>query len=451
MIWMTIEETVNVVVLLIRQAESAMRLGVRGGVGHGPNLAARARRHDEPVNNIDHELLHTADRDPIVRAWTCRHPDEVIRQAVHDAPAGPLSGWSLGVKDVIDTADLPTERGSSIYAGRTTENDAACVALARAAGATVVGKTATTEFALFTPTFTTNPHDPTRTPGGSSSGSAAAVADAQVRAAFGTQTVGSVLRPAAYCGVVGFKPTRELIPTTGVATLSHSFDTVGWLTADVGDSRTLLNALVGDAGFGTAVGPSPRIGVYRSHQWPSAQPEIVELMSSATERLTAAGLDVHEIDPLPHLENVWEAADAILHFDIMRVFAWEAAHHHDAISPLVQKMLARAAHLDTAEVHRARRLLDDARARHTDALVTAGVDVLMTPSAPGVAPPIKTTGDSVFNRLWTSLGVPTIHLPLARVGGLSIGLQFAGTHWNDHDLLDAAHSISGALSDGNSA
>jgi len=135
----------------------------------------------------------------------------------------------------------------------------------------------------------------------------------------------------------------------------------------------------------------------------------------------------------------------------MRVFAWEAAHHHDAISPLVQKMLARAAHLDTAEVHRARRLLDDARARHTDALVTAGVDVLMTPSAPGVAPPIKTTGDSVFNRLWTSLGVPTIHLPLARVGGLSIGLQFAGTHWNDHDLLDAAHSISGALSDGNSA
>ncbi len=401
--------------------------------------------HDEPVNDIDGELLRTEERDPIVRAWVCRHGDDDIRRAVAEAPAGLLRGWSLGVKDVIDTADLPTERGSPIYRGRTTSNDASCVALARTAGAVVVGKTATTEFALFTPTFTTNPHDPTRTPGGSSSGSAAAVADGHVRAALGTQTVGSVLRPAAYCGVVGFKPTRELIPTTGVATLSHSFDTVGWFTRDVGDATTLLDALVGGSGFGASGGTEARIGVYRSHQWGSAEPETDELIADVANRLRVAGHEVRDVEPFPHLDGVWEAADTILHFDIARVFAWEATHHHESISRLVQKMLARAARIDTADVRSARRSLDEARARHSDALAAADVDILMTPSAPGVAPPIATTGDSVFNRLWTSLGVPAIHLPLGDVDGLPVGLQFAGTHWNDHEMLAMTTSINETL------
>ena len=196
-----------------------------------------------PESQLMKELARVADRGEEVQAWVNRHPDELILKEFASAPSGPLKGWTLGVKDVIDTCDLPTERGSSIYSGNQPRNDAACVALAREAGATITGKTVTTEFALFTPNATRNPHDLKRTPGGSSSGSAAAVADMQVRSALGTQTVGSVIRPAAFCGVVGFKPTRQLLPLAGVATLSYAFDTIGWFTRDVADSITMFNAL----------------------------------------------------------------------------------------------------------------------------------------------------------------------------------------------------------------
>ena len=196
-------------------------------------------------DNLADELSRVGERDSVVRAWVTRHDDEKIINAFKTAPDGLLSGWTIGVKDVIDTFDLPTERGSPIYKHHQPVSDAACVAMAREAGAVVTGKTVTTEFALFTPNMTTNPHDSNRTPGGSSSGSAAAVADRQVRAAFGTQTVGSVIRPAAFCGVVGFKPSRRLLPLAGVATLSHTFDTIGWFTKDVADTATMFQAMTG--------------------------------------------------------------------------------------------------------------------------------------------------------------------------------------------------------------
>ncbi len=173
-------------------------------------------------SDVAQELARVAERDDEVRAWVSRHKDNDIIEAVDAATDGLLSGWTLGVKDVINTFDLPPERGSPIYRGNQPLDDAACVALAREAGAVVTGKTVSTEFALFTPNITSTPHDSARTPGGSSSGSAAAVADGQVRSALGTQTVGSVIRPAAFCGVVGFKPTRQLLPMAGVATLSHT-------------------------------------------------------------------------------------------------------------------------------------------------------------------------------------------------------------------------------------
>ncbi len=396
------------------------------------------------MTNLEAELLRVAERDDVVKAWTCRHPDAEILAAARSLPPGPLHGWTLGVKDVIDTADLPTERGSVIHSGRWPGVDAACVAVARQAGAQVVGKTATTEFALFTPTDTTNPHDPTRTPGGSSSGSAAAVADGHVRLAFGTQTVGSVLRPAAYCGVVGFKPTHQLVPLAGVAPLSPSFDTVGWFTNDVADAATVFGVLSGGSEappVGEAAG-APRVGVYRSHQWSAAQPELDGVLAEAGRRLAAAGVEVFELEPLRHLEGFFEAADVVLHYEVARVFAWERAHHHELISPLVQRMLTRADGISHSDHVSARIELERGRRAHDDYLEASGLDALLTPAAPGEAPPLQTTGDSVFNRTWTSLGVPAIALPVGTGPlGLPVGLQLAGRSWRDGRLLEVAARV----------
>jgi Asp-tRNA(Asn)/Glu-tRNA(Gln) amidotransferase A subunit family amidase len=396
--------------------------------------------HDEEVSTHRHvkqQLDRISERDGTVRAWVHRHDDETILSALATAPRGPLSGWTLGVKDVIDTFDLPTERGSPIYAGCTTLNDAACVALAREAGAVVMGKTVTTEFALFTPNVTTNPHNSAHTPGGSSSGSAAAVADGQVRAAFGTQTVGSVVRPAAYCGVVGFKPTHQLVPLTGVATLSHAFDTVGWFTQGVDDAATMFSALTGTAVLTTE--QPLRIGRYRSHQWDAATSETVAVMDSACDALCEQSTEVVELDPLPHLESVFEAANTILHYEIVRVFAWEQTHHYELISDLARKMLVRAKDVTHEQYTAAHLTLIAARREHDEFMAVNAFDALLTPSTPGEAPLIKTTGDSVFNRVWTALGVPAIHLPLAMSPtGLPLGVQLTGRSWRDGDLLASA-------------
>ena len=393
---------------------------------------------------MDEQLTRIRTRDDVVRAWVNRHDDTTLGVAAAAAPAGLLRGWTLGVKDVIDTHDLPTERGSPIYAGRTTPNDASCVAVARAAGAVVVGKTVTTEFALFTPNITTNPHNPDHTPGGSSSGSAAAVADGHVRAAFGTQTVGSVIRPAAYCGVVGFKPTHQLVPLTGVATLSHAFDTVGWFTNSVADAATMLEALTGAQ---VSAGEQRlRLGCYRSHQWDAAAPETADILAATGSALSRAGVEVVDVDPLPHLETVFDAANTVLHYEVARVFAWEREHHYDLISPLVQRMLTRADAISHERYREAHQLLALARDHHERYMIGEGFDAILTPSAPGEAPPIKTTGDSVFNRVWTALGVPTAHVPHG-VGpaGLPVGVQLVGRTWCDAELLAAAAVVEAAI------
>ncbi len=388
-------------------------------------------------NDLIEELERVQTRDSVVRAWVSRHSDDNIIKAFEVAPDGLLSGWTVGVKDVINTFDLPTERGSPIYRGNQPVGDAACVAMAREAGAVVTGKTVTTEFALFTPNITTNPHDPSRTPGGSSSGSAAAVADRQVRAAFGTQTVGSVIRPAAFCGVVGFKPTRRLLPLAGVATLSHAFDTLGWFTRDVADSTTMFQAMTG-------VGASPqdlnrKVGRYLSHQWDAAAPETLDAIDSSCAALEAAGVEVIDVDPLPHLELVFDAANTILHYEIVRVFAWERTHHLDLISELVRKMFVNAAGIDHQDYLEARTVLLSAQIAHQEFMAANHLDALLTPSAPGEAPPLKTTGDSVFNRVWTSLGVPTVHIPVRQgPSGLPVGVQLVGQSWGDQRLLATA-------------
>ena len=396
------------------------------------------------IDDLTFELNRVRERDSIVRAWTARHNDEKIIEAFKVAPEGLLSGWTIGVKDVIDTFDFPTERGSPIYKGHQPVSDAACVALAREAGAVITGKTVTTEFALFTPNKTTNPHDPNRTPGGSSSGSAAAVADRQVRAAFGTQTVGSVIRPAAFCGVVGFKPSRRLLPLAGVATLSHTFDTIGWFTKDVADAATMFQAMTG-AGSPKSKA-TLKVGRYLSHQWEAATPETLKIIDYSCAALNANGVEVVDLDPLPHLDSVFEAANTILHYDIVRVFAWERCYHLNLISDLVSKMFVNASSISHEDYVKAQDILFSARLAHQEFMEANHLDALLTPSAPGEAPLFKTTGDSVFNRVWTSLGVPAIHLPVGLgPAGLPIGIQLTGSSWCDQELLALAARVESNL------
>lgn len=403
------------------------------------------------MSDLEAQLAATVTREPTVRAWVTRHADDSVRRAVAEQTnpeGGLLAGWTLGVKDVIDTIDLPTERGSTIYPGRRTVNDASCVALAKQAGAIVVGKAATTEFALFTPTVTTNPHNPAHTPGGSSSGSAAAVAAGMVRTAFGTQTVGSVIRPAAFCGVVGFKPTHQLIPLTGVATLAQSLDTLGWFTVNVDDAVEVHRAL---AGPGRAEPPDRplRLGLYRSAQWDAAQPEMEGVLARAAEAARELGSDVGEVEPLAHLDGVFDAAHVILQYEMARVFEWERRHHWEKISPLVQKMLSRSDGVTAAHYGEAQATVQAARAAHDSWMADQGIDALLTPSSPGEAPPIATTGDSVFNRTWSALGVPCLHQPTG-VGEhqLPLGVQLTGRRWADDELLGVGRALEAALCPG---
>ncbi len=404
--------------------------------------------HDAAVPDIDANLDAISTHEPAVRAWVCRHDNETIRQAVSEAELaapGPLAGWTLGVKDVIDTIDLPTERGSAIYPGRRTVNDAPCVALAKQAGAVVVGKAATTEFALFTPTVTTNPHNPDHTPGGSSSGSAAAVAAGMVRTAFGTQTVGSVIRPAAFCGVVGFKPTHQLIPLTGVATLAQSLDTLGWFTKTVDDAVQVHRALAGP-GSATAPDRPLKLGLYRSAQWEAAQPEMDGVLTRAAEAVRDSGMTIEDVEPLAHLDGVFDAAHVILQFEMARVFEWERRHYWEKISPLVQKMLTRSDSVTSAHYGEAQTTVQSARAAHDQWMIDQGFDALLTPSSPGEAPPLATTGDSVFNRTWSALGVPCLHQPM-ELGEheLPLGVQLTGRRWADDELLGVGLALEGAL------
>ncbi|MGD9750323.1 MAG: amidase [Acidimicrobiia bacterium] len=398
-----------------------------------------------PVERLEAELDAITRREAEVRAWVARADDDQLRRAVAEAGPGPLHGFTLGVKDVIDTAVLPTECGSPIHRGRLAGADAACVALARRAGAVVSGKTATTEFAVLTPTVTTNPHDRTRTPGGSSSGSAAAVASAMVRVAFGTQTAGSVIRPASFCGVCGFKPTFNLVPVTGVHPVAASLDTVGWFATTVADVAAVHEALTGEVPH--AAQERWRVGLYRSHQWDAADADTVAALDRAATVLRQAGATVTEVPPFDALAGAAEAATTIMVREAARSFAWERAEHEVLLSSGLRKLLAQGDACTPDAYAGAQRAAQRARDGFDAAM--AGFDVLLTPAVVGEAPPIATTGDPVFCRVWTMLGVPALTVP-AGTGraGLPVGVQLVGARWEDRTVLAAGASLERALGGG---
>ncbi len=393
-------------------------------------------------------LDRIAVREPVVRAFAAIDPGAVLREA-HALDAGPrrgsLHGVPIAVKDVLDTAGLPTAMGSPIFAGHQPRADAACVALARAAGALVLGKTVTAEFAFVHPGPTTNPHNPAHTPGGSSSGSAAAVAAGMVPLAIGTQTGGSVLRPAAFCGVVGFKPSFGLIHRGGLKLMAESLDTIGVFARSVADVALLLPVLAALPAPPPATPRPPRIGLCRVHPWTLASPETRAVVEETAARLAEAGAEVLDITLPPAFEELLEVRARINDFEIARALAWEFHAERPRLSPRLAAAIEAGRTVPLAAYRAAQAAAMAARAAFPAAM--AGCDTLLVPGAQGEAPEgLASTGDSRFQGAWTLLHGPALGLPVRRgPKGLPLGIQLVAPAGRDDSLLGAGRWVEAAL------
>ena len=394
--------------------------------------------------------LDRAAEHASVRAWIWLDPEQALAQAREADRAGRpglLSGLPIGVKDIIDTADMPTGHGSPIYQGNRPFADAACVALLRMAGGTIIGKTVTTEFANRFPGDTVNPHNPAHTPGGSSSGSAAAVADFQVPAALGTQTGGSVIRPSAFCGVVGYKPSFGEFSRAGIKLQCHNLDTLGIICRTVEDippvRAAILDAKRRDIDSGVS---APHIGLCRTPAWDRADAATRALIESTAAKLSAKGARVSEIRFAPEFANILEHHRRIFNFEAARNYAYEYEQHHDQVSQILRdtvltpgRELPLAAYVEAIETaEKFRRHLDN---------IFSDVDLLLTPSAAGEAPEgLGSTGDPNFNSIWTLAWTPCVTLP-AGTGpkGLPLGIQLVGPRFRDEATIDAAAWVEARL------
>lgn len=398
-------------------------------------------------------LERIAERDGALHAFAHLRPEAALAEAraLDRGPGrGCLHGIPFAVKDIIDTVDLPTELGSPIHAGRRPTADAAVVALTRAAGAVLLGKAVTTEFAHVHPGPTRNPHDPARTPGGSSSGSAAAVAAGMVPFAYGTQTAGSVIRPAAYCGVVGYKPSYGDINPQGMHDNVRSFDTIGVMARAVEDLPLVRAACLAEPPrplSSTEVG-ALRIGFCRTHRWQEADDATRAHLERAAERLAGAGARVEEVSLPGDVAALEAAVRAVAGFEFARCMAYERFAHPDRLSrALLDGRVADGLACDHAGWRAGLATIAEHRRRLADLMREH--DVLMTPSAPGEAPEgLHGTGSAVFNGLWTALHVPALTLPLfTGAAGMPIGLQLVGAMGEDDRLFVAAAAVVSVLRD----
>lgn len=410
-------------------------------------------------------LERIAATEDQIGAFAHLDPDYALEQArerdgqrASGRPIGPLHGVPVAIKDIIDTADYPTECGSPVLAGRRPQSDATVVDKLRAAGAVIIGKTVTTEFAYFQPRKTRNPHDVTRTPGGSSSGSAAAVAAGMVPLAIGTQTNGSIIRPGAFCGVFALKPTHGLVSRHGVLSLSRTLDHVGPFARSLEDIALALEVIAGHdpedpdtrpvatAGIRAIANEdfplAPRIAFVRTPVWDKAD----AATRAAFEQLAQSlGEQCFELELPPYYAAAWEA-----HRDVMAV---EMAHNlgpisdrgGDQVSQIFRDLM-----VEGRKVAATRYLLalDEARAlrRTLDELFVQQCSAILTPAAMGVAPTMETTGSPVFCSLWSLTGLPSVTLPLLKgEGGLPLGVQLVGAPGDDARLLRTANWLVNAV------
>ena len=383
------------------------------------------------------------NRDGEVQAWVHCDAEAALaaaRRIDRDKPGGLLAGIPVGVKDVIDTVGMPTGCNSPIYRNHVPVADAACVALTRAAGGIVLGKTVTTEFASRTPGPTRNPLNLAHTPGGSSSGSAAAVADFMVPLAFGTQTGGSTIRPAAYCGITGYKPSYGTINRAGLKQLAESLDTIGVMARSVEDCALLTHAVSARAmpDFANRLPRPPRIGLLRTSRWQDASAPAQQALEEAAKRLAMKDAGVREAELPPEFDHLHEDQVMIMNFEAARALAHERLTAPQLLSEHLRNKLAEYAVKPRALYDEARHRAAAARLRY--AAVFNDIDVFLTPSAPGEAPVgISGTGSSLFNRAWTLLGAPCVTVP-AGYGpqGLPLAVQVVGAFDDDERVLRCA-------------
>jgi Asp-tRNA(Asn)/Glu-tRNA(Gln) amidotransferase A subunit family amidase len=391
-------------------------------------------------------IARIAARDNVVKAFVNFDPDLALAQARAldgGSRRGPLHGVPVGLKDVIDTFDMPTEMGSPLYRGHRPRADASCVALLRRAGAVILGKTATCEFAGSAPPATTNPHNAAHTPGGSSSGSAAAVADYMVPAALGTQTGGSVLRPASFCGIFGYKPTYNTFNKQGVWPAADSIDTVGWLASSIDDIELLTAVLRMQAPQPPRkLATAPRIGLCRTEIWDSAAPESKAAVEDAAARLGKAGATLCEIELRKPFAGLHAVARSTINFyerAACMAFLWD--RQREALSPQMRTYIENGQKISRDDYVAGMRRVDECRTLLPK--VFDGLDVLLTPCVPGEAPQgLGATGDPNMQAIWTALHTPTITLPTRRgPNNLPVGIQLVAQRYDDDRLFAVARWI----------
>ncbi len=383
-------------------------------------------------------LERIRDREPMLRAWVHVAADEALAAARRADRNSLMKGVPFGIKDIFDTADMPTGYGSPIYPGCRPSFTASAATLPRAAGGVLLGKTVTTEFANRHPGPTGNPHDLAFSPGGSSSGSAAAVADFMVPLAIGTQTGGSVIRPAAYCGVVGFKPSFNMFAPAGMHPNTETLDTIGIMARSVDDIALFRAAMMAIPHEKPAMPDRPpRLALCRTPHWEKAQPEGKSMLEDAANRLRAAGAEVIESELPNSCAHVSDIQSRHSYFEAPRNHAPERYRHESQLSlALREGRIAGGKRLTLEEFRGAWREADTMRAAASN--WAGGFDAILTLPAPGQAPKtLASTGDAIFNGLWTLLHMPCLTLPAGEgPDGLPVGIQLVGKRHADARLLD---------------
>jgi Asp-tRNA(Asn)/Glu-tRNA(Gln) amidotransferase A subunit family amidase len=444
-----------------------MTVGTGDELADRSALALRAAIADGDVTALEVAEAHLARitaREPAVGAFAMVDPEEVRSAAKTQdqwhrdlKPLGRLHGLPVAVKDIIDTADLPTENGTPLDAGRRAARDAAVVARLKAAGGIVLGKTVTTELGAMHPRGTRNPRNPAHTPGGSSSGSAAAVAAGMAPLAIGTQTNGSVIRPASFCGIVGFKPTFGTIARTGILPQATPLDTVGVFARSVADAALLVDALAGrGAGDPDSLDARPRLlealspplaappalAFVRTASWPEADAATREALEQLVERL---GNACREETLSPRFADAIPAHTAIAFAGIARHYGPYYDRGREALSDAMRQTIEAGRAIRAVDYLAA---LDYREALHAElATLLEGYDAILTPAAPGEAPAgLASTGNPAFNTLWSLCGMPAISLPLLTgPNGLPVGVQLVGRRCDDARLLRTAEWVTRAV------
>lgn len=404
-------------------------------------------------------LDHIQSCEPAVQAWAYLDPEHALSQAARldewraaGRELGPLHGVPVGVKDIFDTADMPTENGTPVHSGRRPAKDASAVAQLRDAGAVIMGKTVTTELAVFTPGKTRNPHNPDHTPGGSSSGSAAAVAANMVPLALGTQTAGSVIRPASFCGVYGFKPTHGLISRTGVLVQSPPLDTIGAFARSIDDLALLTDCISAYDPRDKSMHPRSRGSLARvAASQPPVQPLLAFIPTPPWESeaepatkqafeeiLEVLGEQCDRVDLPDVFAQAWDWQRTLQWADIAKYYGPLLDRAPEQISPKLREMIDEGREMKAVDYNTAFEMRD---------VLNAGLDrifdrydAILTPATPGPAPKgLDSTGKPTFNLLWTYCGTPAVNLPLLDVDGLPLGVQLVGPRLDDARLLRTAN------------